>query len=209
MRPRGNVYIFARAPAIGAVKRRLAADVGQMEAWRFHRETTRTLIRRLAADARWHTRLAVTPDRSARKSWRCPPGVAQIPQGQGDLGERMTRVIARDRKTPSIIVGSDIPDIEPAHIRRAFAALARDDAVFGPSPDGGYWLVGVRDIRLLPGLFRGVRWSSASALDDTLANIDGRRRVALIDTLADIDDGAALARWRARTCVDARRYEIR
>ncbi len=199
MRPLGNVYIFARAPMIGAVKRRLAADVGEIEAWRFHRENTRTLVRRLAADVRWRTRLAVTPDRRARKSWRCLPGVEQIPQGPGDLGRRMTRVLARARPRPSVIVGSDIPEIEPAHIARAFAALARHDAVFGPAPDGGYWLVGVRDIRLLPGLFRGVRWSSASALADTLANIDSRRRVALIDTLADIDDGAALARWRART----------
>ncbi len=198
MRQLRNVYIFARAPLIVVVKLRLAADVGEMEAWRFHRETTRILVRRLAADVRWRTRLAVTPDRRARTSWRCPPGVEQIPQGPGDLGRRMTRVLARDRLFPSVIVGSDIPDIEPAHIARAFAALARHDAVFGPAPDGGYWLIGVRDIRLLPGLFRGVRWSSASALADTLANIDGRRRVALIDTLADIDDGAALARWRAR-----------
>ncbi len=199
MRPLGNVYIFARAPRIGAAKRRLAADVGEMEAWRFHRETTRSPVRRLAADVRWRTFLAVTPDRRAGTSWLCPPGVEQIPQGSGDLGQRMTRVLGHDRTLPSVIVGSDIPDIEPAHIARAFAALARNDAVFGPSPDGGYWLVGVRDIRLLPGLFGGVRWSSAGALADTLANIDGRRRVALIDTLADIDDGAALARRRARS----------
>ncbi len=197
MRPFGNVTIFARAPMIGAVKRRLAADVGEMEAWRFHRETTRTLVRRLAADVRWRTRLAVTPDRRARKSWRCPPGVEQIPQGPGDLGRRMTRVLGREPGTAALIVGSDIPDIKPAHIGRAFAALARHDAVFGPAPDGGFWLVGVRDIRLLPGLFRGVGWSSPRALMDTLANIDRRRRVALIETLADIDDGAALARWRA------------
>ena len=198
MRPLGNLYIFTRAPMIGAVKRRLAADVGDIDAWRFHRENSRDLVRRLGGDVRWQTWLAVTPNRRARKSWRYPPGVEAIPQGQGDLGERMTRVLARDRPRPSIIVGSDIPDIKPAHIWRAFAALARDDAVFGPSPDGGYWLVGVRNVRLLPGLFHDVRWSSADALADTLANIDNRRRVALIDTLADIDDGAAYARWRGR-----------
>ncbi len=200
MRPPGNVYVFARAPMIGAVKRRLAADVGEIEAWRFQRETTATLVRRLAADRRWRTRVAVTPDRRARSSWRFPARVELIPQGAGDLGRRMTRVLVRDRTRPAVIVGSDIPDIEPAHIGRAFAALGCHDAVFGPARDGGYWLVGVRDIGLLPGLFRAVRWGSAGALSDTLANIDGRRRVALIDTLDDIDDGAALARWR---------YEIR
>ncbi len=198
MRPLGNVYVFARAPMIGTVKRRLAADIGEIEAWRFHRETTRTLVRRLARDTRWRTRIAVTPDRRAGNAGRGLAGVEQIPQGPGDLGRRMARVLGRDRSLPSIVVGSDIPGIEASHVARGFAALSRHDAVFGPAPDGGYWLVGVRDIRLLPGLFRGVRWSSASALADTLANIDGRRRVALIDTLADIDDGAALADWRDR-----------
>lgn len=202
MKPCGSVYIFARAPMIGAVKRRLAADIGDMEAWRFYRETTRTLVRRLATNVRWRTLLAVTPDRRARTSWRIPPGVEQIPQGTGDLGQRMMRVLGRNRSQSSVIVGSDIPNIEPAHIVQAFAALACHDVVFGPSPDGGFWLIGVRNIRLLPGLFDGVRWSSASALADTLANIDGRRRISLIDTLVDIDDGAALAHWRARALSD-------
>ncbi len=197
MRPLGNVYVFARAPMIGTVKRRLAADIGEIEAWRFHRQTTRTLIHRLARDRRWHTRLAVTPDRRAGNAGRGLADVEQIPQGPGDLGRRMARVLARDRSLPSVVVGSDIPAVKATHVARAFRALASHDAVFGPAPDGGYWLVGVRDIRLLPGLFRGVRWSSVSALTDTLANIDRRRRVALIDTLADIDDGRAFTRWRA------------
>ena len=197
MRPGGNVTIFARAPMIGAVKRRLAADVGEIEAWRFYRETTRQVVRRLARDRRWRTAIAVTPDRRVGGAWRELPGVEQVPQGRGDLGARMARVLARARRRPSIVIGSDIPDVTPAHIARAFRALGRFDAVFGPAPDGGYWLVGVRDIAMLPGLFAGVRWSSADALSDTLANIPGHRRVALVDTLADIDDGAALARWRA------------
>ena len=195
----GNVYVFARAPMIGAVKRRLAADVGEIAAWRFYRETTRSVVRCLARDRRWRTLLAVTPDRRAGSAWRDMAGIERIPQGPGDLGRRMTRVLGGEPGMRSLIVGSDIPGIEAAHIARAFAALASHDAVFGPAPDGGYWLVGVRDISRLPGLFDGVRWSSPRALADTLANIDGRRRVALVDTLTDIDDGAALERWRATT----------
>ena len=86
--------------------------------------------------------------------------------------------------------------------RRTRRPEATPDGEFSPlrwqAPDGGYWLVGVRDIAMLPGLFAGVRWSSADALADTLVNIPGHRRVAMVDTLADIDDGAALAHWRAR-----------
>ena len=190
----GNVYVFARAPLIGTVKRRLAADIGDIAAWRFHRETTLTIVRRLARDRRWRTWLAVTPDRRAVTSFRPPPRVERIAQGPGDLARRMARALGRDRARPAIVVGSDIPDIGAAQIARAFAALTSHDAVFGPSPDGGYWLVGVRDMARLPGLFVGVRWSSRHALADTLANMDSRRRVALVDTLADVDDGAALRR---------------
>ena len=75
MKSRESVYLFARAPMIGAVKRRLAADIGEMEAWRFYRETTRIIVRRLAADVRWRTVLGVTPERRARSSWRYPSGV--------------------------------------------------------------------------------------------------------------------------------------
>jgi hypothetical protein len=100
---------------------------------------------------------------------------------------------------PVVIVGSDIPDIAPAHIARAFAALGDHDFVFGPAADGGFWLVGARRRPAVPaGLFDGVRWSTPHALADTLAGLPKTARVAMIATLDDVDDGAAWQRWRAR-----------
>ncbi|MEN8195344.1 MAG: DUF2064 domain-containing protein, partial [Pseudomonadota bacterium] len=96
-----------------------------------------------------------------------------------------------------VIVGSDIPDVAPAHIDRAFAALGGHDTVFGPAVDGGYWLVGARRRPRTPGdLFSGVRWSTPHALGDTLANLGGASH-ALVDTLEDIDTRAAFEHWRA------------
>lgn len=188
MRPRGNVYLFARAPALGAVKRRLAADIGDMAAWRFYRETTREVLGRIAADPRWRTRVAVTPDRFAERGRFWPDRIARVPQGHGDLGERMARVMARIPNAPAVIVGSDIPDLSAAHIAAAFAALGRNDFVFGPASDGGYWLIGARDSRTLARAFRNVRWSTRHALEDTLAGIGSGRRVAFLETLQDVDD---------------------
>ncbi|MGH6660397.1 MAG: DUF2064 domain-containing protein, partial [Rhodospirillales bacterium] len=74
-------------------------------------------------------------------------------------------------------------------------ALGRADAVFGPAADGGYWLVGLRRRPRRLRLFEGVRWSSEHALADTLANLGGRPHV-LLETLEDVDDGAAYQRWR-------------
>ena len=190
MMARHHLVIFARAPRLGTVKRRLARDLGALAAWRFQRLTTERLVRCLAPDPRWRCVLAVTPEPA-----RWPPGIPRLAQGPGDLGARMARAMAAQPPGPVVLIGSDIPDIGAAHIARAFRALAGHDAVFGPAEDGGYWLVGVRDRALLRGLFHGVRWSTEHALADTLVNLSGRR-VALVDRLADIDDVVAFRRWK-------------
>ena len=64
----------------------------------------------------------------------------------------------------------------------------------GPSPDGGYWLVGARAGLLVRGLFDNVRWSTAFALSDTLNNI-GMKKVVFVDTLNDIDSVEDFVRW--------------
>ena len=97
---------------------------------------------------------------------------------------------------PAIIVGTDIPDLDVGHVARAFAALKRHHAVFGPAEDGGYWLVGLRHRSRLPHLFDDVRWSSEFALADTLANLGSANSHVLVDRLPDVDDAAALARWK-------------
>jgi rSAM/selenodomain-associated transferase 1 len=191
---RRHLVVFARAPALGRVKSRLAKGIGAAAALAFYRRTLARLLRRVGRDRRWRTVLAMTPD-SARSARLWPMRVALRPQGFGDLGARMGRVFRTWEKGPVIIIGADIPDITAAHIQRAFRALGDADAVFGPARDGGYWLVGLRRGPKPPDIFRDVRWSTKHALADTLANLAGRR-VALIDRLDDIDDAAAYQRWR-------------
>jgi rSAM/selenodomain-associated transferase 1 len=188
----GLLIMFARAPRLGTVKRRLAREAGDVAALRFHRAMLGVLARRLGRDRRWRAVLAVTPDRAR---FRTP--LRTVPQGRGDLGERMARALARDRRR-AVLVGSDIPGLRAADIAAAFRALdGRADAVFGPAEDGGYWLVGLGP-RRPPALFRRVRWSGPHALADTVANCRGRR-VALLRRLRDVDDAADLAAaWRAR-----------
>ncbi|MBT4773161.1 MAG: glycosyltransferase [Rhodospirillaceae bacterium] len=194
-----HLVIFARTPRRGAVKRRLAADIGAGPALAFYRRTLNDVTRRLGSDPRWRTWLAVTPDGDALHPglWPLVPGVGLIPQGQGDLGARMARPMVELPPGPVMVIGTDIPDIAPGHIADGFAALGTHDFVFGPAADGGYWLVGARRRPVVPaGLFRDVRWSTAHALADTLAGLPRRARVAMLDELDDVDDGAAWAAWR-------------
>ncbi len=194
MSPKGHLVIMSRAPRLGAGKRRLARDRGALAAWRFQRRMLRQVLRRLGRDPRWVTWLAVTPDRAAARG----PGlwfrrVRIIPQGAGDLGARMARLLGDRPSGPVVIVGSDIPDLDAGHVAQAFEALGRHDWVFGPAADGGYWLVGARRRRAPWRAFEGVRWSGPHALADNLANLAGAR-VALLEELHDVDTGDDLAR---------------
>ena len=189
--------ILARRPRLGRVKTRLGADIGAVAALRFYRTTVDAVARRLAADGRWTTWLGVTPDGAVRDRRGWPPGVGLLPQGAGGLGERMARCMAGFGMEPVVLVGSDIPGIGRRHVAGAFEALGRNDLVFGPSGDGGYWLVGAARGARVGRLFENVRWSGPHALADTMANVRPGVRTALIEELDDIDDGAAFRRWRA------------
>ncbi len=197
MRPARHLVVFLRAPRLGAVKTRLAADIGAVAAWRFYRGCTARVLRRLGADPRWTCRLGVTPDRFAGAGF-WPSSLGRIAQGQGDLGQRMARTFGRLPPGPAIIVGSDMPELDAGHVARAGLALGRHDAGFGPATDGGYWLIGLARRRPPPrGLFTGVRWSTGHALADTLASLPAAYRIAFLEQHADIDDGADYRRWRA------------
>jgi rSAM/selenodomain-associated transferase 1 len=200
-----NLVVFVRAPRLGTVKRRLAADIGAVAARRFYARTMADLLARVGRDPRWKTWLAVTPDSFAARGRFWPRDIERFPQGEGDLGARMARAMARFTGEAVAIVGSDIPALDASHIADGFAKLGGSELVFGPASDGGYWLVGARDGECAGELFAGVRWSTGHALADTLANAGasagasaGGRSFALLEELDDVDDGADLARIKGR-----------
>ncbi|HEX3884716.1 MAG TPA: TIGR04282 family arsenosugar biosynthesis glycosyltransferase [Stellaceae bacterium] len=183
---RGHLLLFLRAPMLGRGKRRLAAAIGDVAAVRFERLMIARLTCRLGRDPRWRLRLVVTPDRGR------PRGA--LPQGRGDLGVRMHRALAAGPPGPKLLIGADIPSLAAEHIANAFRLLGDHDVVFGPAEDGGYWLVGAR--HRMP-RFGKVRWSSAHALDDTLAYLPKRISVGFAETLGDVDDGKSYRRFAA------------
>ncbi len=199
---RRQLIVFARAPQYGAVKTRLARQIGGGAAWRSYQDMTATVLREVAGSPLWQSRLAVTPPAFARRARFWAARSVSEPQARGDLGQRMAAALtAASTRGPAIIVGSDIPAMTRQHVRDAFDLLARHDVVFGPAVDGGYWLIGVRQglpATVLAHLFDGVRWSTASALEDTIRNVRHPRTLAYAATLRDVDDADDLALWRCR-----------
>ncbi len=190
---RGTVFVFVKAPRAGQVKTRLGADVGMGRAAAMFRVLTERTIAE-AAKGDWRTVLAVDPP-SAVSGWDAlwPPRLLRAAQRPGDLGARMARVIAAAPPGPIVIIGADAPGLRARHLRQAFHALGRIDAVFGPAEDGGYWLIGLARRKPAPGLFHGVRWSSAHALEDTLASLPQNFDVQYLERLSDIDEAKDLS----------------
>ena len=187
---RPTVVVMVKVPRPGRVKTRLARGIGAVPAAWWYRHQVARLLRRLR-DPRWRLVLAVSPDAEALTSRVWPGDLPRVAQGGGDLGARMARLLSL--RGPVIVIGSDIPGVTRAHLAQAFCGLARHDAVLGPAPDGGYWLIGLGPRPAPPGFLRGVRWSGPHALADSLATLRARR-VGLADTLGDVDSVEDLAR---------------
>jgi rSAM/selenodomain-associated transferase 1 len=188
---RRQLVVMLKEPRPGRVKTRLGAEIGMVPAAWWFRHQVAGLLRRLE-DPRWRLILAVSPDREGRASRVWPLHLPRVPQGRGDLGDRMGRLLRRLPRGPVCIVGGDIPGLDKRHVARAFHLLSGHDAVFGPAPDGGYWLVGMKRVAPPPAtLFRDVRWSTPHALQDSIASLPGCR-VALADRLSDVDTASDL-----------------
>ena len=85
-----------------------------------------------------------------------------------------------------IAIGTDCLEIDAAIVHDAFARLESHDAVFGPTPDGGYYLVG--KAKNHAGFFDGVPWSTADTLATHLSNCEQRGwSVSLLSQRRDID----------------------
>jgi rSAM/selenodomain-associated transferase 1 len=188
---RRTLVVMLKEPRAGRVKTRLGRDIGMVAAAWWFRHQVRGLLRRIE-DPRWDVVLAVAPDRAGLLSRVWPAHLARIPQGNGDLGDRMGRALRGAPPGPVCVIGGDIPGITAPRIAEAFSALGAHDAVFGPAPDGGYWLIGLRRTRAIPpNLCSGVRWSTSHALADTRKSLPDHS-IAHVATLRDVDTVADL-----------------
>ncbi|MDQ3440972.1 MAG: TIGR04283 family arsenosugar biosynthesis glycosyltransferase [Planctomycetota bacterium] len=129
------------------------------------------------------------------------PGFTFTPQGEGDLGQRLSRAADGEFATGAgsvVMIGTDCPQLSAQVLEEAFALLGRHDLVVGPASDGGYYLVGLR--HRWPDLFAGIDWGTERVLEQTLSI--ARRMsllVARLQTLSDVDRPEDLHLWSNRS----------
>ncbi len=115
-----------------------------------------------------------------------------VPQVESDLGTRMSRFFqqqfdALGDSARIAVIGSDAPRLTRELVDEAFELLEGHDVVFGPSTDGGYYLVGLST--MAEGIFQGVDWSTEHVLEQSLAKCEeAGLSAALLPSLTDIDN---------------------
>jgi rSAM/selenodomain-associated transferase 1 len=198
-----TVIVMAKAPRPGVAKTRLIPALGADGAAQLAQRLLDATITRALAAGVGRVELCCAPDASdpafTRIAREQPVGLTA--QGDGDLGQRMARAIARalEHGAHVLLLGTDAPTMDAHCLREANAALLSHDAVFVPALDGGYLLVGLR--RPAPMIFEGMTWSTPQVMDDTRLRL---RRAGLthceLPALPDIDEPADLVHlppgWR-------------
>lgn len=199
------VGLLAKQPLPGKVKTRLVPPLTPHQASTLYRVALGETLASFAA-----VPAALVLCCAGRRRWfaRAFPGIPLLSQGRGDLGARLTRVTAALFAAGGSLVavaGSDSPDLPPALIGEAFAALATADVAAIPCADGGYALLALR--RPVPELFARMPWSTPEVLVRTQARAAALGlRFTTVGSWDDLDDLPSLHRLLARSpeCATAR-----
>jgi rSAM/selenodomain-associated transferase 2/rSAM/selenodomain-associated transferase 1 len=189
---RRGIAVFCKEPVPGTVKTRLARTLGADEAAGIYRHIGRATVDH-ALSCPGAPKVVVFHDppgaEPSIREW-LGPGIICRPQRQGDLGRRMYEAFATLRKEgydEVLLVGTDCPALTARGLHDAFRKLAGTDVVLGPTPDGGYYLVGAKDPP--KALLADIPWSTGQTFARTVEEL-GRKgqRVASLPALRDIDD---------------------
>lgn len=182
------LIIFVKNPVAGEVKTRLAASIGDMNALQVYKSLlshTRSVASGVEADRQvWYSSKI---DR--RDAWESELFEKRLQTGN-DLGERMANAFNHGFEQGYeriVIIGSDCAELTAGQIDEAYRQLESNDAVIGPSEDGGYYLLGLTQFQ--PEIFSGVEWSTSSVLEHTIKIFEQEKlSYKQLEILNDIDD---------------------
>jgi uncharacterized protein len=181
------LIIFIKNPEKGKVKTRLAATMGEDLALDIYRQLlAQTYSLSIQTDA--SVFIFYSDEIPANDEWVDKVFDKSLQQGS-DLGERMHHAFTEVSKKGFhhiVIIGSDCPQLDQEILEDAFKKLQEFDVVIGPARDGGYYLLGMKNI--CRELFNGKSWSSNILLEETLEECHQKGLTHyLLTELSDID----------------------
>jgi uncharacterized protein len=198
--PEAMVCIFAKPPDSGSTNLRLLPELGAERAAELAEaflEDTVAMVRTLP----WAECIIAASAAFARSYFKSEEVWLQ---SEGDLGERLEKVLrlALKRRPIVLAIGDDSPGLPVSYLQSARQALATADAVLGPSLDGGFYLIGLKDCPV--GVLAEIQWSHSTTLAATVAKLEqfGMKTV-LINPWFDVGSHDDLERLRRMLANDA------
>ncbi|MES2882865.1 MAG: TIGR04282 family arsenosugar biosynthesis glycosyltransferase [Bacteroidota bacterium] len=193
------LIIFVRHPQLGKVKTRLAATIGNDAALNIYKKLLQhTLEISKKTEA---TIFVFYADEIVEDDIWQEENFFKLLQAEGDLGQKMlsafTQVFASGCDKVCII-GSDCYELTETIIADAFTAMNEVDVAIGPANDGGYYLLGMKQLH--HSIFENKQWSTRTVFDETIHSImQAKLSYKTLATLTDVDEEKDLPNeWRLR-----------
>jgi uncharacterized protein len=182
------LLIFAKNPVNGKVKTRLAASIGDEEAFSVYEQLlkhTKAVTKNLPVDKI----VFYSEHADERDLWDNDSYSKQVQLGN-DLGARMKNafIFAFDHAySKAVVIGTDCPALNEQLIDDAFNRLEEADVVIGPAFDGGYYLLGIKQVYSF--LFENMQWSTTGLLSETINRCRyNQLSFSLLKKLHDVDE---------------------
>ena len=165
------VICFTRVPKPGQTKTRLMPYLSGEQCAELHWAFLRDLSE-IYASVGADLLVAHTPDPDWEKLRDVLPNAFFFPQEGADLGTKMNHALNLALSMGydhCILTGSDLPLMRAAHLLSGFDALENADVTLGPTSDGGYYLVGVKEGS--PFLFKNQAYGCGNVFENTVAAV--------------------------------------
>lgn len=188
-----GIVLMSRAPIPGQTKTRLEAELSPEECAQLHKAFLKDMgqmLLKVQEHRDINLYLAYTPAGTVDMFDDLIPAEFErfLQRGQ-DLGAKMEEALsyAAQANDEEIVIGSDLPALQPQVLIRAIDLLQENDIVLGPSEDGGYYLCGTNQPYSF--LFDDILWGQEEVLKATIAKIENQDNLSydLVASCGDID----------------------
>lgn len=185
--PNDALIIFVKNAVKGQVKTRLAQTVGEDKALQIYLALL-DHTRNLACSIDCNRLLFYSNTINQHDDW--PSDLFEKHLQNGELlGDKMFHAFQsafEKQNKKVVIIGSDCASLTTEIIQTAFSKLDQYPFVIGPALDGGYYLLGMKQLSSV--VFKNIAWSTDTVLSDTKDRIRSiGAEFFLLPELSDID----------------------
>jgi len=185
---KNHILVMTKFPRAGEVNTRMIPEIGAERAALVHQHMAEHTVAKAHDFSTAQTIVHITNCSDAEAARWLGASEYQFQKGD-DLGERMANAVRCSLELGAekvLVVGTDCPDINAATFEQAFNALDSHDVIYAPALDGGYVLIGMKNLQ--SAVFRNIDWGTEKVLRQSIKQLDHIGvSYHLLDAMQDVD----------------------